>query len=114
MKNFVNWELYYLKTLVKETKCFKSVDNPFCIEMKLTNHLKCFENAFMKLVLLSLRHIFRRSNQEFSDTEIMNTLIIIINLGEELISDLSSENVQSNDLVPFINISKMIIEKTCF
>lgn len=82
--------------------------------MKLTNHLKCFENAFMKLVLLSLRRIFGRSNQEFSDTEIMNTLIIIINLGEELFSDLSSENVQCNDLEPFINISKMILEKTYF
>ena len=36
---------YNLKSLIKEPTCFKSVDNPSCIDLILTNHLKCFQNS---------------------------------------------------------------------
>ena len=36
---------YNLKTLIKEIKCFKSVDNTTCIDLILTNHPKCFQNS---------------------------------------------------------------------
>ena len=35
---------YNLKSLIKEPTCFKSVDNPSCIDLILTNHPKCFQN----------------------------------------------------------------------
>ena len=36
---------YNLKSLIKEHTCFKSVDNPSCRDLILTNHPKCFQNS---------------------------------------------------------------------
>ena len=36
---------YNLKRLIKESTCFKSVDNPSCIDLMLRNHPKCFQNC---------------------------------------------------------------------
>ena len=43
---------YNLKSLIKEPKCFKSVDNPSFIDLILTNHPNSFQNSdvFMKQV----------------------------------------------------------------
>ena len=36
---------YDLKNLVKEKTCFKSIANPSCIDLLLTNHPKCFHHS---------------------------------------------------------------------
>ena len=104
-----------LKSLIKEPTCFKSVDNPSCIDLILTNHPKCFQNSgvyetgifnFHKLTFTV--HIFRRPNRELSNREITNTLITF---RDELIRELFSNNMQPDDLARFTNISKMILEK---
>ena len=40
MKNFL--ELFNLTNLVNENTCFKSIDNPFCIDLFITNSTKSF------------------------------------------------------------------------
>ena len=35
--------VYSLSNLVKEPTCFKNPDNPFCIDLFLTNRPKCFQ-----------------------------------------------------------------------
>ena len=44
MKAFCNQ--YKLKTLNKETTCFKNVDKPSCIDLFLTYSSKCLEDCF--------------------------------------------------------------------
>ena len=36
---------YNLKSLIKEPTCFKSVGNPPCFDLILTNHRKCFQHS---------------------------------------------------------------------
>ena len=75
---------YKLKSLIKEHTCFKSVDNPSCIELILTNHPKCFQNSGVYETVISDFHkltftllIFRRLHRELSNAEITNTLILM-------------------------------------
>ena len=74
---------YNLKSLIKEPTCFKSIDNPSCIELILTNYPKCFQNSgvyetgisdFHKLTFTVLNTYFQKDNRELSNTEITNTL----------------------------------------
>ena len=60
---------YSLKSLIKEHKCFKSVDNPSCIDLTLTNHPKCFQSPgvyetgisdFHKLTFTALKTYFQK------------------------------------------------------
>ena len=110
---------YNLKSLIKEPTCFKSVDNPSCIDLILTNHPKCFQNSgvyetgisdFHKLTFTVLKTYFQRAKpriikyrdyKHFDNNE----------FRDELIRELSSNNMQSDDLARFTNISKMIKEK---
>ena len=43
MKNFC--ETYNLTNLIKDPTCFKSVENPSCIDVMLTNRSGCFEDS---------------------------------------------------------------------
>ena len=43
LKGFL--DQYSLKNIVKEPTCFKSVTNPSCIDLILTNNSYCFENT---------------------------------------------------------------------
>ena len=61
---------YNLKSLDKETTRFKSVDNPFCIDLILTNHPRCFQNYgvyetgisdFHKLTFTVLKTYFQKA-----------------------------------------------------
>ena len=61
---------YNLKSLIKEPTCFKSVDNPSCIDLILTNHPKCFQNSgvyetgisdFHKLTFTVLKTYFQKA-----------------------------------------------------
>ena len=107
-----------LKSLIKEPTCFKSVDNPSCIDLILIDHPKCFQNSgvyetgisdFHKLTLLFLRHFQKakpriikyRDYKHFDNND----------FRDELIRELSFNNIQSDDLARFTNISKMILEK---
>ena len=44
MSNFM--QIYDLKNLVKENTCFKSIENPSCVDLFLTNCCKSFQNTF--------------------------------------------------------------------
>ena len=43
MENFC--EAYNLTNLIKDPTCFKSLENPSCIDVMLTNRSACFENS---------------------------------------------------------------------
>ena len=62
-----------LKNLVKEKTCFKSVENPSCIDLKLTNKAMAFQNtsavftglsSFHKLVLTVLKTTVTKSKPQ--------------------------------------------------
>ena len=90
----------------KKPTCFKSVDNPSCIDLILTIHLKCFQNFgvyetgisdFHKLTFTVFKIFFQKSkpgiikyrdNKHFDKNDFRN----------ELIRELSSNNTQSDDL----------------
>ena len=46
-KNFKNdfCNVYNLRKIVKEPTCFKNPDNPWYIDLFLTNCLRCFQNT---------------------------------------------------------------------
>ena len=61
---------YNLESLIKESTCFKSVDNPSCIDLILANHSKCFQNSggyetgisdFHKLTFTVLKTYFQKA-----------------------------------------------------
>ena len=110
---------YNLKSLNQELICFKSVDNPSCIDLILTNHPKCFQNSgvyetgisdFHKLTFTVLKTYFQKANpriikyrdyKHFDNNE----------LRDEVIRESSSNIMQSDHLAQFTNISKMILQK---
>ena len=110
---------YNLKSLIKEPTCFKSVDNPSCIDLILTNHPKCFQNSgvyetgisdFHKLTFTVLKTYFQKAKPKiikYRDYKHFDNN----DFRDELIRELSSNNIQSDDLARFTNISKMILEK---
>ena len=110
---------YNLKSLIKESKCFKSVDNPSCIDLILINHPKCFQNFgvyesgisdFHKLTFTVLKTYFQKAKPriiKYRDYKHFDNN----DVRDELIRELSSNNIQSDDLARFTNISKMILEK---
>ena len=60
---------YNLKNLIKEPTCFKSLKNPTCIDLILTNRPKCFQNSnvfetglsdFHKLTFTVLKAYFQK------------------------------------------------------
>ena len=87
--------------LIKEPRCFKSVDNQSCVDLILTNHPKCFQNYgvyetgisdFYKLTFTVLKTYFQKAKpriikyryyKHFDNNE----------FGDELIRDLSSNNM---------------------
>ena len=107
---------YNLTNLIKEPTYFESVDNPFCIDLMLTNHPKCFQNFgiyetgisdFHKLTFTFLKTYFQKRIIKYRDS-------IQFNSNEfrgELIMELSSNNMQSDNFARFTGISKMILEK---
>ena len=110
---------YNLKSLIKEPTCFKSVDNPSCIDLILTNHPKCFQNSgvyetgisdFHKLTFTVLKTYFQKANpriikyrdyKHFDNNE----------FRDEVIRESSSNIMQSDHLARFTDISKMILQK---
>ena len=61
---------YNLKSLIKEPTCFKIVDNPFYIDLILTNHPKSFQDSgvyetglfdFHKLTFTVLKTYFQKA-----------------------------------------------------
>ena len=62
---------YNLTSLIKEKTCFKSLVNPSCIDLILTNRLQSFQNSgametglsdFHKLTITVLKTSFRKRN----------------------------------------------------
>ena len=112
-------ESYNLKSLIKEATCFKSVDNPSCIDLILANHPKCFQNSgvyetgisdFHKLAFTVLKTYFQKAKPriiKYKDYKYFDKN----DFRDELIRELSSNNIQSDDITQFTNISKMILEQ---
>ena len=40
---------YNLSNLIKEPTCFKSMENPTCIDLMLTNYAKSFQHSMAKV-----------------------------------------------------------------
>ena len=105
--------LYNLKSLINEPTHFKSVDNPSCIDLILTNHPKCFQNSgvyetgisdFHKLTFTVLKTYFQKAKPRFikyRDYKHFDNN----EFRDELIRELSSNNMQYDDLTRFTNIS---------
>ena len=55
---------YNLKSLIKEPTCFKSVGNPSCIDLILTNHPKCFQNSGIKEGSLNLLFSYFKNRKQ--------------------------------------------------
>ena len=60
---------YNFKSLVKEPTCFKSIDNPSCVDLILTNKSLCFQHTsvietglsdFHKLTLTQMKYTFQK------------------------------------------------------
>ena len=111
--------IIHLKSLIKEPSCFKRVYNSSCIDLILTDHPKCFQNSgvyesvisdFHKLTFIILETYFQKTKprlikyrdyKHFDNNE----------FRDELVWQLSSNNMQSDDLTRFTNTSKIILEK---
>ena len=68
IKNFM--ELYDLKNLVKEKTCFKSVQNPSCVDLFLTNCNRSFQHTSVvstgisdchKMIVTVLKATFKKA-----------------------------------------------------
>ena len=110
---------YNLKSLLKKPTCFKCVDNPSCIDLILANHPKCFQNSgvyetgisdFHKLTFTVLKTYFQKAKQRIIKYRVYKHFDNN-DFRDELITELSSNNIQSDDLAQFTNISKIILEK---
>ena len=113
---------YNLISLIKEPTCIKSVDNPSGIDPILTNHPKCFQSSgvyensifdFHELTFTVFKTYFQKAKpriikyrdyKHFDNNE----------FRDELIRELSSNNMPSDDLARFTNISKTKLEKGTF
>ena len=110
---------YNLKSLIQEPTCFKSVDNPSCIDLILTNHPMCFQNSgvyetgisdFHKLTFTVLKTYFQKTKPrviKYRDYKYFDNN----DFRNEFIRELSSNNIQFDNLAQFTNISKIILEK---
>ena len=110
---------YNLKSLIKESTCFKSVDNPSCIDLILTKHPRCFQDSGVYETSISDLHKFTFTVLETYFQKAKPRIIIYRDykrfasneFRDELIRELSSNNMQSDDFARFTNISKMILQK---
>ena len=68
LSNFM--QLYDLRNLVKENTCFKSVDNPSCVDLFLTNCSRAFQNTIAistgisdvhKMIITVLKTTFKKA-----------------------------------------------------
>ena len=90
-----------------------------CVDLILTNHPKCFQNPgvyetgisdFHKLTFTALKTYFQKAKPRIIKYRDYNHFDNN-DFRDELIRELSSNNMQSDDLARFANISKMILEK---
>ena len=107
---------YNLKSLIKEPTCFKSVDNPSCIDLILTNHPKCFQNPgvyetgisdFHKLTFTVLKTYFQKAKPriiKYRDYKHFDNN----DFRDELFRELPSNSIQSAHFSQFTNISKVM------
>ena len=102
--------------LVKEPACFRSVNNPSCIDLILTNQPKYFQNSgvyktgiseFHKLTFTVLKTYFEQTKPRIIKCRDYKHFDIN-GFRDVLIRELSSNNMQSGDFFQFRYISKMI------
>ena len=83
LKNFC--DLYNFKNLIKEATCFKTPVNPICIDLKLTNSYRSFQNScaietglsnFHRMVVTFMKAYFQKQKPKVVPTEIIRQLLI--------------------------------------
>ena len=102
--------IFNLTSLIKEKTCFKSVENPSCIDLILTNRPQSFQNSsvietglsdFHKLTITVLKSSFRkkppkvisyRSYKKFSNVNFRHDL-------ESYVSGVDIYNISNDDFV---------------
>ena len=62
-------ELYDLRNLVKESTCFKSVQNPSCVDLFLTNNYRSFQNTIAVSTGISSSSVISSNNEHVVITE---------------------------------------------
>ena len=109
--------IQFLKRLIKEPTCFKSVDNLSCIDLILANHPKCFQNSgvyetgisdFHKLTFTVLKTYFQKAKPriiKYRDYKHFDNN----DFRDEMIRELFTINIQSDYSARFTNISEMIL-----
>ena len=107
---------YNLKGLIQERTYVRRVDNPPCIDLILTNHPKCFQNSgvyetgisdFHKLTFTVLKTYFQKAKPRI----IKHRDSKHNEFRHELTRELFSNNIQSDDLARFTNVSKKAASK---
>ena len=111
--------VFSLKTLIKDPTCFKSAENPSCIDLILTNQLKSFCHSkmvdiglsdFHSLTITMLRNNFKKQEpriikyrdfRNFSNETFENLLI----------RNLSLRNVTCNDFKSFQEVVNNLLNK---
>ena len=75
---------YDSKNLVMEKTCFKNPENPWCIDLFLTNSVQSFQNTSVfstgisdchKMIVIFLKRSFPKSAPKKLSTEIINILM---------------------------------------
>ena len=96
---------YNAKNLVKEKTCFKSIENPSCIDLFLTNSYQNFQNTttvatglsdFHKMVITVLKNTFPKAKPkviQYRDYKSFN----LQNFREELKIDLKNKTIEKYD-----------------
>lgn len=110
MNNFC--EVYNLKGLVKEPTCFKSTNNPSCIDIILTNRINNFQNTttvetglsdFHKMVVTVLKTSFKKRRPRvvlYRDYKTFSKTLFL----QDLNSRLATYNIRNMDFDIFENI----------
>ena len=121
LENCVNdiCNVYNLSNLAKETSCFKNPNNPFCIDLFLTNRSKCFQSTltmetaisyFHKIVITVLNLFYK--NQKPKIIYYRNYETFTANLfKEELSNKLLNIDLNNGELVEFTNTVLSVLDK---
>ena len=108
---------YDLQNLVKEKTCFKSISNPSCIDLFLTNHPKFFQNTmtissglsdFHKLIVTVLKTKFCKAQPKimyYRNYKNFDKIAFRAKLRQQL------ENNKSSNYIDFENIFLSILEE---
>ena len=115
MKDFC--ETYNLTNLITDPTCFKSINNPSCIDVMLTNRNSCFENSmvvetglsdFHKMTITVMKKYLKKREPvtiTYRDYKLFD--------GEKFRTDLKEKIIEADGITidKFINIFNELLDK---